>query len=688
MSDVEDARPLRINGPGLPEDVWLHGFRGRERLGRAFKFKVVVSSAKSDLSPDGVLGSTVTVKLKDKRGDRVFSGIVVRFGFLGAGGLIRDLIPARTRYCAVIRPRLWRLTWSSHSRFFHDKSVLDIVKLLLDEQHVDYRVDCTANYPKRDNCTQYRETDFDFFNRLLQREGIYYYFEYTEQGDRLVLVDDPQQHAPIPHDADIPYNPVLNQHGTPMGEVIYRWRSQRRIVPGKSESNSYDFLNVARSASQGLLARATSPQQESRFYVIEEPGLWYVDEADGRRYAQGRLDAELGRAAPVTGRSSAARMCTGGVFRLGGHTYKEPDGEYLVTEAKYRMSIGDLAVATWPSPGARPPPGASGPTADEQFARVSSRKPGKLRKHSLFDCAFRAIRKGCRYRGPYWAPVPSIGPQTARVVAAEGDDFATESYGRVKVQFHWEQFNPPGASQLMQRCWVRVAQPWAGKGWGAMFLPREGQEVLVDFLNGDPDAPVVVGGLYNSSNKPPYTLPGAGAVSTIRTKGTGAHSGERNELRFNDEHLQVLLYTDGRYDNYVKGNGLAWIGKDAHTIVKDRQLVEAGSQHITVQGDHRIKVGQSISVQAGRNLTQKANENYVVEGLVAHIKALESVVIEANVQISLKVGPSFVTISPDGVRISGPLVMLNSGGAAGSGPGGSPASPEKPEQADDGSSVK
>ncbi|CAM3609882.1 type VI secretion system Vgr family protein [Bordetella flabilis] len=685
MSDIGDARPLQIGGPQLPQDARLHEFRGRERLGRAFNFKVLFSSARSDLSPDTVLGSPVTIKLKDRHGDRIFAGIVARFSFLGVGGLTKDAVPARTRYRVVIRPRLWRLTWSSHSRFFYDKSVLDIVKLLLDEQEVDYRVACTANYPKRDNCTQYRETDFDFLNRLLQREGIYYYFEYTAHGDRLVLVDDPQQHAPISGDADVPYNPVLDENGIPFGDVVYRWKSHRRIVPGKSETNAFDFLNVARSTSQGLLARATSPQQETPSYVIEEPGLWYVDEADGRRYAQGRLDSWLGRAAPVAGRSSAARMCTGGVFRLGGHPYKDPDGEYLVTEMKYRMSAGDPIAGSRVRAVASAPAGAAERTVPGAFAGIPARK---RRKNSLFDCTFRAIPKGCRFRGSCWAPVPTIGPQTAVVVAASGDDFATDAHGRIKVQFHWEQFNPPGASQRMQRCWVRVAQAWAGKGWGAMFLPREGQEVLVDFLNGDPDVPVVVGGLYNSSNKPPYTLPGAGAVSTIRTRGTGTQDGERNELRFNDEKLQVLLYTDGRYDNYVKGSGLAWIGKDAHTIVKERQLVEAGSQHITVQGDHRIKVGQSISVQAGQSLTQKVDENYVVEGLVAHIKALEKVVIEANAQISLKVGASFVTVTPEGVQISGPMVMLNSGGAAGTGPGGSPASPEQPEQADDGSSVK
>jgi type VI secretion system secreted protein VgrG len=685
MSDAGDARPLQIHGPQLPQDARLHELRGRDRLGHAFNFKALFSSARADLSADTVLGSPVTVKLKDKHGDRIFSGIVARFTFLGVGGLTKDAVPARTCYRIVIRPRLWRLTWSTHSRFFYDKSVLDIVKLLLDEQDVDYRVACTAHYPKRDNCTQYRETDFDFLNRLLQREGIYYYFEYTAQGDRLVLVDDPQQHEPISQDADVPYNPVLDESGIPFGDVVYRWKSHRRIVPGKSETNAFDFLNVARSTSQGLLARATSPQEETRAYVIEEPGLWYVEEADGRRYAQSRLDARLGGAAPVAGRSSAARMCTGGTFRLGGHPYKDPDGEYLITDMKYRMRAGDLisggrahaAAAASPGSAARSAPGAPG--------GISGRK---RRKNSLFDCTFRAIPKGCRFRGLAWAPVPNIGPQTAIVLAADGDDFTTDAYGRIKVQFHWEQFNPPGASQRMQRCWVRVAQAWAGKGWGAMFLPREGQEVLVDFLNGDPDVPVVVGGLYNSSNKPPYTMPNAGAVSTIRTRGTGTQDGERNELRFNDAKLQVLLYTDGRYDNYVKGDGLAWIGKDAHTIVKERQLVKAGSQHITVQGDHRIKVGESISVQAGQNLTQKVQENYVVEGLVAHIKALEQVVIEADVQISLKVGASFVTITPEGVQISGPMVMLNSGGAAGTGPGGSPASPEQPEQADDGSSVK
>jgi type VI secretion system secreted protein VgrG len=660
MSDAQDCIAIRLHGSELPEDARLHRFRGRERLGRAFKFSIGFSSAKADLSADKLLGSPVTVTLKGEHGDRIFNGVVARFSFLDPGDLSRDHIPVRTWYRAVIRPHLWRLTRSSHSRFFYGKNVLDIAKLLLDEQEVDYRIACTADYPKWDNCTQYRETDFDFLNRLLQREGIYYYFEHTGEADRLVLVDDPQEHGPIPGYAEIPFNAVLDQHRMPIGEVVYRWKFDRRVVPGKSEANAFDFRNVARSTNQGLLARATAAQQEGRSYVIEDPALWHVDEADGRRYAQGRLDAHLGRAARVVGRTSAGGIWPGGRFRLTGHPYANQNGEYLVIEARYRMN------------------------ADASVVDLSSKH---RRKSSLFDCTFRAIPKGGRYRGSRWTPAPHVGPQTAIVVAPDGDDYATDSYGRVKVQFHWEQFNPVGASQRMQRCWVRVAQPWAGKGWGAMFLPRAGQEVLVDFLGGDPDHPVVVGALYNSSNPTPYTLPDAGAVSTIRTSAVDSSEQKRNELRFNDRDTQVLVYTDGHYDTYVKGDGLTWVGKDAHSIVQKRHLIKVGSQHITVQEGQMTKVGQSVSLHAGLNVNHKADQNYVVEGLFAHIKATE-VVIEASAQLSLKAGGSFVTIGPAGVQISGVQVMLNSGGAAGAGPGGSPASPDQPEQADDGSSVK
>ncbi|ARP83345.1 hypothetical protein CAL12_22690 [Bordetella genomosp. 8] len=660
-SDAQGERPLRITGARLPADTLLHDVKGRERLGRPYKIKILFSCANGEPS-SRFLGSNVSITVRGQRGDRFLNGIVAQFSLLELGVLTKNAELPRKAYRAIVRPTVWRLTRSSHCRFFHDQSVPDIVRLLLDERKVEFRNACTRSYPKLDHCTQYRETDFNFLNRLLQREGIYYYFEHQQDGtDKLVLVDDTQQHEAIKDYRTIPFDHVRrDSDGGPAADAVYDWHASRRVVAGLSEANAFDYLNVGRSASGGLKAKADDPAGDKE-YGHQEPARWYVDDAVGKRYARVQLDTHLARSARVRGRATALGMAAGGWFGLSGHPCADQDGDYLVTDVKYRMNDGQ---------------------------RFLARKAAGRRHRALFDCRFAAIPRYSHYYPAPWAYVPNVGPQTATVVAPDGDDFATDAHGCVKVQFHWEQFNPPAASRIMQRCWVRAAQPWAGGRWGAMFLPRKDHEVLVHFLNGDPDKPLVVGGLYNGKNKPPYVLPDAAAVSTLYTQGTGGkNAGKRNELRFNDDKLQILLYTDGNQDNYIERDSLAYVGNDAHTIVKNAHLVEAKSQHVTV-GESQLTRARDVSLNASLAIVHEAGEKYVVKSELVHVKAGATLVLEAAAMLSLKVGDSFVSVTPAGVQISGPMVLLNSGGAAGSGPGGSTTAPDHPRKADDGTSVK
>ncbi|CAM3798287.1 Gp5/Type VI secretion system Vgr protein OB-fold domain-containing protein [Bordetella sputigena] len=667
------GRVLRISGSALPDGTFLHAFVGRERLGRLFKFKILFSCPVTTPLEAKFLGSPVWVSLKGRNGDRTFNGLVAQCSTVEMGKLAPRHLPGRILYRAIVRPRLWRLTRSSHCRFFHDKTVLEITRMVLDDQGVPFRDACIASYPRWEHCVQYRETDLDFLSRLWQREGIYYYFEHKGGTDTLVLMDDSQQHEAIPRYGTIPFHPGRRSDGTDVREEsIYVWKADRRVVPGRGETNSFDFMNVARSTSQGLRGNANSDEDKNRAYVVQEPALWYVDDGNANRYARNRLDAHTVGAARATGRASAAGMCPGAWFNLSGHPSGEQNRAYLVTDVKYWMSDGYFP--------------ARGGGEDDAGFKLGAAADG--RKLMNFDCRFRAIPRTSPYRQRCRAAVPSIGPQTAMVLAPEGDELATDSYGRVKVQFHWEQFNPPKANQEMQRCWVRVAQAWAGDRWGAVFLPRKGQEVLVEFLNGDPDKPVVTGGLYNGKNKPPYALPDAAAVSAIYTHGTGnENAGKRNELRFNDEKLQILLYTDGNQDNYIERDSLAYIGHDSHTIIENAQLVEAKSQHITV-GEKQMTRARDVSLNASLGIVHEAGEKYVVKSELVHVKADATLVLEATAMVSLKVGDSFVSVTPAGVQISGPMVLLNSGGAAGSGPGGSTTMPDHPKKADDGKSVK
>ncbi|RKP49394.1 type VI secretion system Vgr family protein [Trinickia fusca] len=652
---TQDNREAAVTSKLGKDKLLFRGMRGREELGRPFEFQLELLSEDPNIEAKQLLGTSMSIELAAASGStREFNGVVSQFSIV-------DYRPGDrlTCYEAVVRPRLWLLTRSSHCRFFYNKTVRDIVKALLDEGSVDYEDKCTATYPKLDNCVQFCETDFDFFSRLLEREGIYYYFVHQGGKDMLVLADSTTAYAPIPEYGSISFNPLLMGRA-PLTECVYRWRSHAAVATATSQLNAFDFRNAKSSDDRGLIARATVHGGSSA-YATEDYTTRYTTEEDGRRYAQARIDAHQMQAAYAEGWSSARGICPGGVFKLTGHPRNDQNGDYLVIAATYDVqSDYYLPVENAGNP---PPP--------------------------VFDCSFSAIPKANTYRSRPLTPRPRAGLQTASVVAPEGDEIETDQYGEIKVQFHWEQFNPPEQSEQTQRCWVRVGQNWAGKGWGTMFLPRVGQEVIVAFLDDDIDHPIVVGCVYNSTNEAPYTLPANGAVSTIRTASVGEEEKDRNELRFNDKNLQLLMYTGGRYDSYIKKNGYTWIGEDKHLIVQGKELVKVGSQHLTVTENQNVKVDGSVSLKAGMNILHQSQADYVVNSeAVLHLKAGAEAVIEAGAMLTLKSGDSFITLDAAGVQISGPIVGLNSGGAAGSAPGGSPEAPSEPQKADDGSSVK
>jgi type VI secretion system secreted protein VgrG len=650
-------RDIAVRSPAVPPDtLLLRGMKGTEALGRPFAFRLDMVSADAGIDPARLLGKEISVMLKTAGGGREFNGIVSAFSTAGTAP-----VPGRpdpwARYGAVVRPRLWRLALSSHCRFFHDMSALDIARQLLDDHQVAYRVACTARYPKLEHCAQYRESDLDFFGRLLEREGIYYYFQHAKGTDTVVLADSPQAHDVLPGCESIPFSPLLTGRSA-QRDAVYRWKSHAEMAPGSSQVNAFDFKNVKGSLSQSLIARATAEGDAPG--SIEDYALLYDSRSDGRRFAQARLDACRVRSRRVRARATARGIAPGGWFRMTGHPRADQNAAYLVTAATWRL-CGDAYAST-------------------------ERNPQDPRQ--VYDCDFTAVPRDCAWRPMPAAPLPRAGLQTAVVIAADGDEMATDPYGRVKVQFHWEQFNPPEAGKRMQRCWVRVAQGWAGKGWGSLFVPRAGQEVVVAFLDGDPDHPLVVGSLYNGGNRAPYTLPANQGISTIRTDSLGPGKKDRNEIRFDDKALQLLLYTGGRFDTYTRKSAFAWVGENEHRTVAGQQRLKAASQHITVTENQNVKVGGIASLEAAENVVHQAGVRYIVNGEVVHVKGGAEVVVEAGEMLTLKAGGSFITLDPAGVQISGALVGLNSGGAAAVAPGASPVAPEAPEQADDGSKVK
>jgi len=275
------------------------------------------------------------------------------------------------------------------------------------------------------------------------------------------------------------------------------------------------------------------------------------------------------------------------------------------------------------------------------------------------------------------------GAQTAVVTGPAGEEIYTDKYGRVKVQFHWDRYAKANENSS---CWIRVSHTWAGKNWGMIALPRIGQEVIVDFMEGDPDQPMITGRVYNGMSMPPYALPDKKAISTIKTNSTKGGGGF-NELRFDDTKgkEQIFIHAEHNQDVRVKNDHLEWIGKDRHLIVKKDWLEQIdGDRHSTIKGDSNHKITGTLSIKADQDMQEKVGMKHALQaGQEIHLKAGMNVVIEAGMSITLKAGGGFVVVGPAGVTISGTPVLINSGGSAGSGSGCSPEAPKAPKEAAD-----
>jgi type VI secretion system secreted protein VgrG len=303
----------------------------------------------------------------------------------------------------------------------------------------------------------------------------------------------------------------------------------------------------------------------------------------------------------------------------------------------------------------------------------------------VFSCSFAAIDASVHFRHVLASPLPVVqGPQTAIVVGKQGEEIWTDKYGRVKVQFHWDRY---GKADENSSCWVRVAQVWAGKKWGGMYIPRVGQEVIVEFLEGDPDRPIVTGRVYNGGAMPPYDLPGSATYSTLKSNSSKGGGGF-NELRFEDKKgsEQLFIHAEKDHDQRVKNDTKEWVGNDRHLIVKNDQIEQvSGDKHLTVKGDQNEKVDGSVSLKVGMDQQQKVGMKHAVDaGQEIHLKAGMNVIIEGGMTVTLKAGGGFVTVGPAGVAISGTPVLINSGGSAGSGSGASPDPPKPPKEAEKG----
>jgi len=610
MPATQTNREITVTTP-LGRDVLLfHSMTGSEQLGRLSEYCVQLVSENASVAIADVLGKSMTVHVS-VAGDQVrhFNGIVTRFRITGR----RDRLCA---YEAIIRPAPWLLTRSSDCRIFQEKTVIEIIKQVCGDAMYAGLISLdvgllSGSYEALPYCVQYRETDFNFIARLLERCGIYFYFRHDSDKHSMVLADSYGAHTIADGNAALKFTGESRRQDV-ADEAILTWLSGGEIQASSYAMNDFDFERATASTSGGLKVSATIPAAFAQppYEMFDYPG-GYVKAAAGGDLARARMETLHGQGEQIDATCSARGLFPGALFGLAEHAREDQNKHYLVTAAQYELVSDDYGSGA---------------------ENVKSAEP-------VFRCAFQAIGKEHAYRTvPVMAKPIVQGPQTAIVVGKIGEEIWTDQHGRIKVQFHWDRL---GKDDENSSCWVRVAQSWAGKGWGTMFIPRIGMEVVVSFLEGDPDRPLVTGCVYNSDAMPPYALPAEQTKSTIKSNSSKGGAGF-NEIRFEDKKdgEEIFIQAEKDFKRVVKNNDVLTVGVEK---------ADAGDQTITIKHDQKLDIGND------QNVTVTGDQKITVS---------KTIVIEATTSIELKVGGSSIKIEPAKITIKSTQIAISADAAA------------------------
>jgi type VI secretion system secreted protein VgrG len=583
----------------LEDDVLLFaGMSGVEELGRLSEFTVRMLSVNGNVKIAEVLGKPLTVELKtgDDGELRYFNGIVTRFRNTGWSGGFAS-------YEATVHPWLWLLRRSSNCRIFQDKSVPEIVKKVCEAYGGVVSLSASSlsgDYAALSYCVQYRETDFDFVCRLLEEAGIYFYFTHEADKHTMVLADSYGAHQPIPGYAGLKFARAEHS-GAWADESVASWIASGEIASSKYVLKDFDFEKTSNCLSGALLATANVEAgfSQASYEMFDYPGNYTAPNA-GNALARARIESLHGQCERIEALTNARGLYPGGLFTLADHPRDDQNRDYLVTFARYEVRGNQYESGT----------------GDFEF-----------------ECRIGAIGKEHPYRPPPLAVRPVVrGPQTAIVVGKAGEEIWTDKYGRIKVQFHWDRM---GESDENSSCWVRVAHGWAGKGWGAISLPRIGMEVVVSFLEGDPDRPLVTGCLYNSDAMPPYELPADQTRSTVKSRSSKGGDGF-NELRFEDKKgsEEVFMHAERDFLRVVKNDDVLKVGFET---------ADKGDQKIDIRNDQSLAIGHDQTVK--------------IDGK-QDVKVATTIVIEAGTSIELKVGGSSIRIEAAKITVKSPQIEI------------------------------
>lgn len=681
---------------------------GMEGISELFCYQLdLLAEVTTSVKPTDIVGKRVAIGIAtDETGtQRYIHGMVSSFEILNGDSEFNC-------YRATIVPTMWMLTLTRNTRVYQNKTVTDVIKDVLSAYSISPTINTSNTYSPLEYCTQYRESDFNFISRLMEQHGIFYYFQHTADDHTLVLQDTSNKLSDCPIQNTFNFRAGTDKATGFYDFVIQEVSARSTMVTGKFTAWDYSFKRYQTITGTPMPTAGPLGANSNEAYDYAEATGFKQDATDTNLksmedfFTTAERDASDAETSILEGVSNAVCMQTGYSFSVAEHPIASVNTKYVLVHA-------ELSVQQLPSYRSR---------------TKEAPKP--------FSNTFRAVPFSIAYRSPIITEKPLVyGMHTGQVVVPAGEESHMDKYGRVNVQFWWDRLRQ---GNTPDNTWLRVAQSWAGKGWGTYYWPRMGDEVLIGFMEGDPDQPIVVGSVYNGVNMPKYDPVGQYTLSGILTRSSkGGGAANANELRFEDlaGKEQIFMNAEKDYDLHVENSWHSEVGAEQHLTVGAKQFEQIGGEthlhfkdkhyelmdadaHQQVSGNQIAKVGGDVShdfggnlkekiggddnLNAGGNINVKSGANYSLDvggnfnhkvaaayaaqaGSTVYIKAGMTVVIEAGMEISLVVGGNFISIGPAGVQIMGTMVMINSGGAPGAGappmttPPAAPDSPTAPK---------
>ena len=659
---AQTDRPLQIKTPLGDDAIFVSGVKGREALSELFHYELdAYYQGTGGFKFDKLLGQPVTLTMTTE----LWADGVVSMGARTVNGIVSGIAQLEFDDFLHLRiqvvPKLWTLTRTAQSRIFQQKTVPEILTAVLTGLTTQQQL--TGTYKPREYCVQYRETDFAFASRLMEEEGIYYFFQHSAGDHTMVLGDSPQVHQDLDLQPSIRYEEAKG--GTRGDMRIYGWSKSQDLRSGKytvrdshfqnPDSNYESSKTILSSVQVGTATHNLTVGPNAAWELYDYPGD-YALRFDGVSSGGGDQSSNLQDVFDDATRTVAIRMkqeTVGSILIHGESNHQGLTPGYKFTLTNHFSDNGEFVL-----------------TGVEHEA-TQPLAPDKNTEPFTYQNRFTAIPVALPYAPQRTTPQPVFRClQTATVVGPAGDEIFPDKYGRVKVQFAWDRQGEDNASSS---CWVQVATFWAGKQWGAIHIPRIGQEVIVDFLEGDPDHPIIVGSVYNNDQMPPYTLPDNKTQSGIKSRSSqGGGAANYNEFRFEDKmgseeillHAEKDLTTEVEHDE-TRTVGIGGPGNRTTTIQTDETKTVHGKETITIDGNQTLEItqgNQSITLDMGNQTTElkMGNQSTTLDlGNQSTTASVGSISMTAMQSITLTVGGNSITIDQSGITISGIMITIS-----------------------------